>query len=581
MRRAATIVSLLSFGLVLGADAQRIAHEFVPDLRANEGALLVSMGGEDPDAIVYDGEILSAPNPEPLREGESAMHGRPGDSRLLEEPGARSPTFRPDRVTDLDGEVGYTTVFTPTIAPFKRVTAFDAIGVAADGTPVLQIGNGARTPVSIDSDPGAETELRDSFWGTVMLEFASNADLVPFPAVSPESRIISMRTTPLVDVSLSRDGADNLYAQLRSGGGQGRQVRVVFLMDAARAYFGRRLPVAPVDALSDRLTPMPSLVMRDALTFARELGLSRESSFRDAVEELVRHFRSFEESEVPPRNTGNIFLDLARGRRGICRHRAYGFVITAQALGVHARFVQNEAHAWVEVEVPRDLSGSGRGWLRIDLGGAATGLRTSGDRNAPAYRPEVVDLLPRPEEYERAYARAAAMSQPQLRERDGGANGTGEGEPGGGEPGGGEPGGGRLDGAEPGGGEPGGGRLDGAEPGATAPSPVTTTTPTPRGPRRNALELVVDRRRFVVFRGRELEVTGSVRGAGEGLAGLRVEVLLEARRASRQSLLGVTVTRGNGRFRGVFGVPPDLPVGDYRLLVRTPGDARWLPALAR
>ncbi len=31
----------------------------------------------------------------------------------------------------------------------------------------------------------------------------------------------------------------------------------------------------------------------------------------------------------------------------------------------------------------------------------------------------------------------------------------------------------------------------------------------------------------------------------------------------------------------VFGVPPDLPVGDYQLMVRTPGNTDWAPATAR
>jgi hypothetical protein len=44
---------------------------------------------------------------------------------------------------------------------------------------------------------------------------------------------------------------------------------------------------------------------------------------------------------------------------------------------------------------------------------------------------------------------------------------------------------------------------------------------------------------------------------------------------------GVTVSRGDGRFRALVGVPPDLPVGDYTLSVRTPGDRTWGAALAR
>src|SRR5690606_17097450 len=53
--------------------------------------------------------------------------------------------------------------------------------------------------------------------------------------------------------------------------------------------------------------------------------------------------------------------------RGVCRHRAYAFVVTAGALGLSSRLVQNEAHAWVEVF-------DGDGFVRVDLGGAALDL---------------------------------------------------------------------------------------------------------------------------------------------------------------------------------------------------------------
>jgi hypothetical protein len=56
--------------------------------------------------------------------------------------------------------------------------------------------------------------------------------------------------------------------------------------------------------------------------------------------------------------------------------------------------------------------------------------------------------------------------------------------------------------------------------------------------------------------------------------------VLRAPEGPREWLLGVTVTRESGAFHGVFGVPPDLPVGDYRLLVRSPGDDRFAPARA-
>ncbi len=135
-----------------------------------------------------------------------------------------------------------------------------------------------------------------------------------------------------------------------------REVRVVFMTDAPRTYFGfehgAELPTAPSDALVSDVPVLPDRVEADALDFARELGLSRGDPFDHVLRTLAEHFRSFEESEEPPNDTGNIYLDLARGMRGVCRHRAYAFAITAMALGMSVRFVQNEAHAWVEVHMP-------------------------------------------------------------------------------------------------------------------------------------------------------------------------------------------------------------------------------------
>ena len=538
---------------VAHADGGPTLHEYVPDLGSDEGAMLVSSGGAQPEAIVYQGEVLPAPEGGAPTADELPMRARAGDGARMEEPGRRSPMFRPDRVTDLDGSVPYYSVFTPSIAPFKRVTAYDTVVLASDGTPILTIGPGPRERVEA-LGAGAEAPAGrafDPFWGNVVLDF-SEGPTVPLPSVAPEARILTLRTEPSVLLRIERDRADNFTATVL-GVPPPEPVRVIFLTDAPRDYFGQPLADAPVDALRDRVTPLPASVQRDAETFAAELGLSRQSRFDDALRRLAAHFRSFEESDDPPRDTGNIYLDLARGGKGICRHRVYAFVITAQALGMHARFVHNEAHAWAEVEMPW---GS---WLRVDLGGAATGLQARGEQRA-YYAPDVPDPLPRPEAYERAYEEARRL----WGARAGSAPASGEG----------------GDGA--GGAGAGGGAGGGAQEGAGARA--ATAEPAPMsgvGVRRAPLELVLDRRSFEVFRGRELEVTGVARGPNGGVSGLRIEMLLRAPRGVGERLLGVTVTRDAGAFRGVFGVPHDLPVGDYRLVVRTPGDERHAPAQAQ
>jgi len=78
---------------------------------------------------------------------------------------------------------------------------------------------------------------------------------------------------------------------------------------------------------------------------------------------LVRWFRGFEPGPLPPgRFTDDPHLATALSRRGVCRHRALAFVITSQAVGLPARYVTNEAHAFAEVWIP------GRGWRRSSCG---------------------------------------------------------------------------------------------------------------------------------------------------------------------------------------------------------------------
>lgn len=541
-RRWLVVLLALGGGALASAQDRPVLHEYVPDVGADEEVSLVTGDGPEPEAIVYDGEVLPAPEGGGLRDDEVPMRAVPGDSTGREEAGRRSPSFRPDRQTELEGTLGYFTVFSPSIAPFKRVTSLDAVALAEDGvTPYLRVRDLSTRAVPLESANAAPADdrPRDRFWGSVVLDFTTG-ELVPLPSVSPESRILSLRTEPEADVRIERDAADNYFARL-VGGGRGEPVRLVFLTDAPQGYFNQPIPDARTDAEAERVAPLPPSVQQRAERLFGPLGLRRGAPLRDNLEQLVAHFRSFEESDEPPADTGDIFTDLTLGRRGICRHRAYGFVILAHALGVPARFVHNEAHAWVEVSL------AGAGWMRIDLGGAARGLEPSGDRDGPVYRPREPDPLPRPLEYERAYAQGRGRMS---RGRVAGTTDMSDGPGAGGEP---------------------------ATPGA-APAPLTPGAPA--DPERSPLVLQVHQRAYSVLRGRALEVSGQVDDlSGVGVPGMRVEAML--RRGTRELLLGVTVSRDNGSFRASFGVPPELEVGDYQLLVRTPGDEHHAPATAR
>ena len=538
-----------------------VLHEYVPDVSDDELGLLLRGDTGDPTGIVYQGEFLPPPDDGALAGDERAMSALPGDGRESEEPGRRSPTFRPDRITDLEGSIGYYTVFNPSIAPFKRVTALDTVALDTDGTPVLRVSSerARALPVEGAVAPLPDSRPRDRFWGSVVLDF-SNGSRVPLPSVSPESRILSLRTEPTTAIRIERDRADNFFAVLR-GRGAG-QVRVVFLTDAPRGYFNAPIPDGPSDALAAEANVLPPTLQQDALRFAREIGLHRGMPLATVLARLTGHFRSFEEDAEPPDDHGNIYLDLARGKKGVCRHRAYGFVITALALGIPARFVMNEAHAWAEIKMPVV------GYMRIDLGGAAQGLTQHGARDRPIYRPTHPDPLPRPEAYQRAYAeaRAAASASSEGGAPAGSAEGQGDRRAAVEGAGFGPP----VEGQGP--------EAEGREPGVPADGPDAEP--------RAAIAIHLDGSAFEVFRGRSLDLSGRVVLAEPGSAlpgsevpaGLRIEVLVSG---PRERLLGVTVSRSGGLFRGTFGIPPDVAVGTYRLVVRTPGNRHFAAAVAR
>jgi hypothetical protein len=98
---------------------------------------------------------------------------------------------------------------------------------------------------------------------------------------------------------------------------------------------------------------------------------------------------------------------------------------------------------------------------------------------------------------------------------------------------------------------------------------------------RAPLAIALSERRHQVKRGGELALRGHVRDAGgEGVAGLRIEISLASEQRRERMLLGVAVSDEGGEFEGSFGIPPDLAAGDYRLIVLTPGNDRYLPAIA-
>lgn len=316
--------------------------------------------GED-DRIVFSASGPILPN---------ATFG-PNSGGLRNGPGGPEGDVRFDLETEAEGMLHYRSVFDPTVAPWKRGSARDTV-IEVSGEVALRVGNPNLRPVSV---AGAPPDGFDVFDARIDV-LAAAGETIPIPSVAPDMRVHELRVTPHTSAEVVRDGADNYYVRLGDDGPH----TVAFRASAPTFYFGGPIPDRGASVGAARL---PEAAAAAALPVLEAIGLHAGMSELDAVTRLTAWFRDFEARPFPgDARTGNAFRDIALSQVGVCRHRAMAFVVTAAAVGVRARYVHNEAHAFVEVHF------SELGWRRIDLGGAAAGLDVSGEA-AAAHQPDI------------------------------------------------------------------------------------------------------------------------------------------------------------------------------------------------
>lgn len=533
MRRALAIVLLGAASLALAEAPAR--HVYVGGLTDGELALALGTTEESmPPFIVNGDEVLPMPSPAAPQGDETtlAASGTPSADAI--------PRMRPDRLTGTTTATDYFEAFTPAIAPHKRTLAYDAVALDGDGTPVLTVASPEPATLALDRE-----ELhgpRDAFWGNVVVDFARGSR-VPLPSIAPDARTLHLRTEPSVATHLARDSAGNAYV-VADAPGLG-SVRIVFLTDVARGFFARPLPSQRFDALASHVPTVPPSIAERGKTFARELGIEPGSDVAVALPRLVAHFRAFSEGAPPESESGDIYLDLARGGVGVCRHRAYAFFVTAVSLGMPARYVQNEAHAWVEVEL-RD------GFLRIDLGGGTQQIDAHGLLDRPRHEVAAADPFPRPPAFVEGLARSAIERAAGAED---GAGGAGQQGPNGRE-------------------VPAPGTDSAADDADHAGDPAATDgTP----PSLTETILVLDEPNVRAYRGQVVDLRGRVEDArSRPVVEGRVEV-----RVGDSPLLGAALTDESGRFALSIAIPPSLGVGRHDLRVRFVGADGLAPAQAQ
>jgi hypothetical protein len=467
----------------------------------------------------------------------------PGDAAAAGGTGSGSDsTFSIDRDTTRPESVSYADPFTPTVVPFKRSMVYDAVNAQGD----LFVRDQSLSDVPTLAGPRPSDE---SFHASFELDLQAG-ERAPLPSVAPGARLVLVNREPRVPLRIGRDSAENWMVTSPVS----RHVRLTLQIVADRRVFGSAYPDVDSEALVPALPVLPAEVQQSALEVARTLGIDRRARPQAMVAALVGHFRRFSPSERLPTSQGlALYRELALTARGICRHRAYAFMLTALGLGIPTRVARNEAHAWVEVF-------DGEIWHRIDLGGAADHLERD-DQGRPRHV-EPHDPFAWPDRRESGLAmaeRPPANPSGSAPSPDPSAPGS-AGQPGS------EPTSDRSGAAQP---QPDG--DDGVDAPADPEPPPGAPPPSPEEQAPAAAgEVHLRTGAARAERGKSLFVSGSVQSGAGACSGARVDVALSRDNADPLPL-GSLVSDGRGEFRGSLVIPWNAVLGDHALVATATG----------
>jgi hypothetical protein len=512
-----------------------VLHEQIPLDPAEDARLGVAIDGDLPAALNTSSGLVSAPDPHRLP--TPAPSGSAPDSALVN--AAPNARFHPDRDTHRPDVVPYDDPFTPSTAPFKRLLAFDTV----DAAYTLSVRDARLMPLSQRS-PVAPDGSDDSFFGDLVV------DLVPgrpqrIPSVGPGSKMVRAHAgvgSTDVAVRFLHDSADNWFVV----GDVSTRARLVMEIAIPRATFGGTFGDPSWSDLP-KASPLPPNVARAAAEVAAHIGVSRAQSPRQVVAKLVAYYRSFVDSDDFPTDRDDVYLALALSKKGVCRHRAFAFLVTALGLGLPARMIANEAHAWVEVS-------DGALWRRIDLGGAGRALDAAlggGVKHEPPPDPFAWPANATRGEELAARARSASTSP------GGGGNGSANGSGNGTATANGGPAAGK------------GGPASPASPSSPNDDRDPSAPPDDRPSSRIGLSLDDESAR----RGGSLRVHGDVTADSATCAHVIVELGLHDGRGLELPL-GALATDDDGKYDGTLVIPSVVPLGDYDVYARTKGGAR-------
>ncbi len=302
-------------------------------------------------------------------------------------------------------------IFIPELFPYTRLSAYDVYDEASEEW--TRLGNLTAEDVPRLSPGQADALARelkathDLFAGRVAMSVG--AQWQGLPATGPGMRFIDLAAFDAAGrptdpgLELARDSADNFYVRAR----QTASVELRYRVAVPAVSFGSPLPAG----LPFHYPAQIPAEVRQALG---QIGLKDdETDYRVVLHALAAYFRDFSlKKDGIVGHGGSRYLDIMLSKCGVCRHRAFAFARTALGLGIPARYVESEIHAWAEVLVPN------LGWMRVDLGGGGDPMNMdllplANDAHVPRYD----DGLPSPKTYRENEQRMAERTRQAMKQQ--------------------------------------------------------------------------------------------------------------------------------------------------------------------
>lgn len=276
-----------------------------------------------------------------------------------------------DTDTSREGDLHYEAVFSPSVAPWKRHGARGTLVWDVDGDPSLDATPGELRALEIG---GAAESGAVEFSAELELELVAGVAR-PFPSTDPSMRLHRVRAIPQAELRWFKD-ADDIYWVVSDFSGA---LRMELELSGDPAYFSYDSDGLELGADDARVSIE---ARRQAEVILSAAGIDAGLGPAAKIQALVEWLRGFGSAELGADawEPGSR-VELIAGRAvGVCRHRAFLFVLVSQGLGYPARYVYNEAHAFAEI---RDSLGR---WVRVDFGGDARSLTLSGEHTLDAAR---------------------------------------------------------------------------------------------------------------------------------------------------------------------------------------------------